>query len=152
MSANAKLRDHLAAHMLDEEAIDIVVVAQLKRGMKQHLTKNLASGLATGLVTAAATGGAGLFVFASVPAVWVVVTSHRLLMYAKTSSASKPGKLVFEAPRQALTAKTKSRLLNQVVIADRSDGQSLARLNLGLRRKAANSITVSVERSPAPPE
>ncbi|WP_433464818.1 hypothetical protein [Spirillospora sp. CA-128828] len=35
--------------------------------------------------------------------------------------------------------------LTHVVIADRGDGQSLARLNLGVRRKAANSIVVSVE-------
>ncbi len=146
MSAKAKLRGHLSAHMNDGETVDVAVVAQLKRGMKQHLTKNLAAGLATGLVTTAATGGAGLFVFASMPAVWVVVTSQRVLMYAKTSSASKPGDLVFEAPRQALTATMKSRLFTQVVIADRSDGQSLARLNLGLRRKSAQSIVGSVER------
>ncbi|WP_433474796.1 hypothetical protein ACQPZP_39845 [Spirillospora sp. CA-142024] len=145
MAAQDKLRGHLSADMQDEETINVVVVAQLKRGMKQHLGKNLAAGLATGLVTTAATGGAGLFVFASMPAVWVVVTSQRVLMYAKTSSASKPGKLVFEAPRKALTARMKSRLLTQVVIADRGDGQSLARLNLGVRRKAANSIVVSVE-------
>ncbi|MEV3919788.1 hypothetical protein [Actinomadura coerulea] len=146
MSANAKLRGHLSTHMQDEETIDIAVLAQLKRGMKQHLAKNLATGLATGLVTTAATGGVGLIAFASMPAVWVVVTSQRVLMYAKTSSSSKPGKLVFEAPRQAVTASMKSRLLTQVIIADRSDGQSLARLNLGLRRKRAKGIVASVER------
>jgi hypothetical protein len=146
MSFKAKAREHLSAHLKDGETIDVVVVAQLKRSMTKHLTKNVATGLATGLVTTAATGGIGVVAFAHVPAVWVVLTSQRVLMYAKTSSASKPGKLVFEASREAVTASVKFRLLYQVTIAARSDGQSLARLNLGVRRKAANSIVASIER------
>ncbi|WP_344901042.1 hypothetical protein [Actinomadura meridiana] len=142
----SKFQGHLSSQLNGGETVDVAVVAQLKRGMKQHLSKNLAVGLATGLVTTAVTGGAGLFVYASVPAVWVVVTSQRVLMYGKIKSSAKPGKFVFEAPRQALTATLKPGLFSQVVIADRSDGESLVRLNLGLRRKAANSIVASIER------
>lgn len=146
MSVNAKTLGHLSAHLHDGETIDVAVVAQLKRGMKKELGKSLATGLVTGLATTAATGGVGLIVMRVPPAVWVVVTSHRVLLFTKTSSASKPGDLVFDAPRPALTASMKSGLLTQVTVADRSDGQSLLRLNLGMRRKAASSIVTSIER------
>ncbi|MFB4301456.1 hypothetical protein [Actinomadura sp. NTSP31] len=146
MSARTKLAERLAPQMQPGEAIDTVVVAQLKRGMKKQLAKSLATGLATGLATTAATGGLGLAVVAVPPAVWVVVTSHRVLMFKRINGSSHPGTLVFDAPREALTAELKTGLLNQVVIADRSDGQSLARLNLGLRKKAAKEIVASVER------
>ncbi|MUN35557.1 hypothetical protein [Actinomadura litoris] len=144
MGSKAKLRGHLSADLQHGETIEVITVAQLKQGMKQHLGKNLAAGVAAGLVTTAVTGGGSLFVYASIPAVWVVVTSQRVLMYAKTGSASKPGEMVFAAPRQALGAEAKSGLLTQVVIADRDDGRSLVRLNLGLRRKAANRIVLSI--------
>ncbi|MWA07244.1 hypothetical protein F8568_044325 [Actinomadura sp. LD22] len=146
MSARTKLAERLAPQMAPGEAVDTVVVAQLKRGMKQQLGKSLATGLATGLATAAATGGVGLVVVAVPPAVWVVVTSHRVLMFKRINGSSRPGALVFDAPREALAAERKSGLLNQVVIADRSDGQSLVRLNLGVRKKAANEIVASIER------
>ncbi|MGI8336711.1 hypothetical protein ACRYCC_42775 [Actinomadura scrupuli] len=146
MSVNTRVLRHLAAHVHDGETIEVAVIAQLKRGMKKQLGKGLATGLVTGLATTAATGGAGLIAFTVPPAVWVVVTSHRVLLFTKTHSASKPGDLVFEAPRPALTASLKSGLLTQVTVADRSDGQSLLRLNLGMKRRAAKSIVTSIER------
>jgi hypothetical protein len=40
----------------------------------------------------------------------------------------------------------KSRLLNEVTIADAGDGQSLLRLNLGVKKGAAQEIVAAIER------
>ncbi|MEV5747820.1 hypothetical protein AB0L00_08370 [Actinoallomurus sp. NPDC052308] len=49
----------------------------------------------------------GLLVVAVPPAVWAVVTSYRLLMIERIHSGLDLGKLVFDAPIQALTTTLK---------------------------------------------
>jgi hypothetical protein len=103
--------------------------------------KNLVRGTATALVTTAATGGAGFFVMKLPPAVWVVVTSERLLLIARTNAGL--GDTVFDAPLEVLTGTLKSRLLNEVTISDADDGVSLLRLNLGVKKGPATRIVAA---------
>jgi hypothetical protein len=143
--SKGKLHKHLPTILLPGENLVLATTAQVKGGAKKQLTDTLTKGAVASLAVSAVTSGSvGLLVFAVPPAVWVVVTSHRLLMIERIHSGMDLGKLVFDAPIQALTATLKRGLLNQVVVADRSDGQSLVRLNLGVRGKAARDIVSAV--------
>jgi hypothetical protein len=145
--AKADLIDRLSTLITADESVAMTAVAQVKGGMKKQLGKSLIKGAVAGLAVTAATGGtAGLLVVAVPPSVWVVVTSQRLLLIERTHGGKRLGDLVFDAPLQALTASLKGGLINQVTIADRSDGQSLLRLNLGVKGKVAKEIVTSIER------
>lgn len=55
------------------------------------------------------------------------------------------GTTLFVAPREAVSATLKSGLLSQVTITDRSDGESLLRLNVGAKRGLAKEMVSAVE-------
>jgi hypothetical protein len=147
MPANRKLNERLSATLVPGESVVLTVVAQLKGGAKKRLAKNMIRGAATTLVTTVATGGAaGFSVVKLPPAVWVVVTSERLLLIARTNAGL--GETVFDAPLGALTGTLKSRLLNEVTIADAEDGVSLLRLNLGVKKRPATRIVAATGNRP----
>ena len=147
MSAKTDLMNRLSTLLHAEENVAVTVTAQVKGGMKRQLGKDLAKGVAAGLAVTAVTGGAaGLLVVTVPPAVWVVVTSQRLLLIERLNAGTRLGAVVFDASIPALTASLKSGLLNQVTIADHGDGQSLLRLNLGVKKKAAEEIVAAIER------
>jgi hypothetical protein len=147
MSAKRKLNERLSATLAPGESVVLTTVAQLKGGAKKRLARNLVRGTAMTLVTTAATGGAaGFFVTKLPPAVWVVVTSERLLLIARTNSGL--GDTVFDAPLGALTGTLKSRLLNEVTISDAEDGVSLLRLNLGVKKGPATGIVAAIGNRP----
>jgi hypothetical protein len=147
MSAKSHLQRHLESILQSGESVAVTTVCQVKGGMKKQLGKSIAKGVAASLAVSAATGGAsGLLVVAVPPSAWVVVTSHRLLLIERTNSGRGLGELVFDAPRKALTATMKRGLLNEVTISDASDGQSLLRLNLGVKKGAAQQIISAIER------
>ena len=93
------------------------------------------------------TGGtSGLLVVAMPPTAWIVVTSQRLLLIETLKSGRRLGEVFFDAPREALTATIKTRLLSEVTVSDASDGQSLLRLNLGVKKGAAQQLVSAMER------
>jgi hypothetical protein len=146
MSAKDDLQRHLESILQPGESVVVTTVCQVKGGMKKQLGKTLAKGTAASLAVSAATGGAyGLLVVAVPPSAWVVVTSQRLLLVERVNSGRRLGQVVFDAPRNALTATTKRGLLHEVTISDASDGQSLLRLNLGVKKGAAQQIVSAIE-------
>ena len=147
MSAKSDLQNYLASILPPGESVAVTTTVQVKGGMKKQLGKSIAKGAAASLAVSAATGGAaGLLVVAVPPAAWAVVTSQRLLLIERTNGGRGLGEVFFDAPRGALSATMKSRLLNEVTISDASDGQSLLRLNLGVKKGAAQEIVAAIER------
>jgi hypothetical protein len=147
MSAKSDLQNYLASILPPGESVAVTTTVQVKGGMKKQLGKSIAKGVAASLAVSAATGGAaGLLVVAVPPAAWAVVTSQRLLLIERVNSGRRLGEVFFDAPRAALTATTKRRLLNEVTISDASDGQSLLRLNLGVKKGAAQEIVAAIGR------
>jgi hypothetical protein len=147
MSAKSDLQDYLASILPPGESVAVTTTVQVKGGMKKQLGKSVAKGVAASLAVSAATGGAaGLLVVAVPPAAWAVVTSQRLVLIERVNSGRRLGEVFFDAPRAALTATTKRRLLNEVTISDASDGQSLLRLNLGVKKGAAQEIVAAIGR------
>lgn len=147
MSAKSDLQDYLASILPPGESVAVTTTVQVKGGMKKQLGKIIAKGVAASLAVSAATGGAaGLLVVAVPPAAWAVVTSQRLVLIERVNSGRRLGEVFFDAPRAALTATTKRRLLNEVTISDASDGQSLLRLNLGVKKGAAQEIVAAIGR------
>jgi hypothetical protein len=147
MSARGELENYLKAVLQPGETVAVATTVQVKGGMKKQLGKSIAKGVAASLAVSAATGGtSGLLVVAVPPAAWAVVTSHRLLLVERTNGGRGLGQVVFDAPRQALTATSKRRVLNEVTVSDASDGQSLLRLNLGVKKGAAEQVVAAIGR------
>jgi hypothetical protein len=146
LSAKSDLQQHLGSILQPGESVAVTTVCQVKGGMKKQLGKSVAKGVAASLAVSAATGGtSGLLVVAVPPSAWVVVTSHRLLLIERINSGRGLGQVVFDAPREALTARVKRGILHEVTISDASDGQSLLRLNLGVKKGAAQQIASAIE-------
>jgi hypothetical protein len=147
VSAKSDLQNYLESILPPGESVAVTRTVQVKGGMKKQLGKSIAKGVAASLAVTAATGGAaGLLVVAVPPAAWVVVTSQRVLLIERTNSGRQLGEVFFDAPRQALTATLKIGLLNEVTISDASDDQSLLRMNLGVKKSAAQEIVAAIER------
>ncbi|WP_131737141.1 hypothetical protein [Actinomadura roseirufa] len=144
MVNTTKLLRHLESHLEPDETVIAAVGGQLRGGIKKLLGKSLATGLVTGLATTALTGGVGVFAFFSPPPVWMVATSRRVLVFACASGSRKPGQLLFEAPREALKADMKLRVLYQVTLTERAEDRVIARFNFGLRKKAATQIVTGI--------
>jgi hypothetical protein len=150
MSEKSRLQEHLRNTLPAGETVTFLTSAQIKGGVKKQLGKALAKGIAASLAVTAATGGAaGLLVVAIPPEAWVVVTSHHLMLVRKLNAglfSRRLGELIFAAPLEALSVTLNPGTLNEVTIADANDGQSLVRLNLGVRRNVAREIVAAVER------
>jgi hypothetical protein len=149
MSSKSNLIDHVTTTILQPgDEVLLATIAQVKGGMKKELAKSTAQGIAAGLLVTAVSGGAvGLLSVSIPPAVWLVVTKQRLLLINKDAVGKGLGAVVFDAPRAALAASLKSGLLNEVTILDPQDGQSLLRINLGMKKGTAKEIVAAVEAS-----
>jgi hypothetical protein len=145
MAAKEQLHAYLQAVLLPDEEVVTTTTVQLKGGLKKQLGKTMIAGTAAALAVSAATGGTmGVLVVSVPPAAWAVVTTQRLLLVERTNAGKSLGRLVFAAPRQALTATLKSGLLNEITVVDAADGQSLVRLNVGVKRALAKEIAAVV--------
>lgn len=145
MSAKDALDQYLAPILVPGETVAVTTTVQVKGGMKKQLGKAFLAGAAASAVIGAATGGGmGVLVVAVPPAAWAVVTSHRVLLVERVKGGSALGRLIFDAPRAALTATLKSGLLNEITLTDASDGQSLIRLNVGVKRGTANAVVSAI--------
>lgn len=146
MSAKDDLHAHLSGQLLEGERVLVVTTVQVKGGQKRELAKTTLGATAAALAVTAATGGtAGLLVVAVPPAAWFVGTTERVLLVERTNLGKGLGATLFAAPREAVSAELKTGLLNEIRILDRSDGQSLLRLNLGVKRGLAKEIVTAVE-------
>jgi hypothetical protein len=146
VSAKSDLREHLRAQLFEGEEVLVVTTVQVEGGQKRALASSTIASTATTLAIQAATGGTmGLLVLTAPPAAWFVGTTERVLLIQRTNHGRKLGDVVFVAPRAAVSATLKTGLLSQVTIADRSDGKSLLRLNVGAKRGLAKQLVSSVE-------
>lgn len=144
MSAKSKLDEYLRGVLPAGETPLVVTTVQIKGGVKKQLSTTIAGGALAALALSAATGGTyGLLVVAVPSAAWLVVTPERLLLVQRTNLGKDAGQVVFHAPLSALTVSLKSGLLSEVTIADASDGQSILRLNLGVKRRLARAIVAA---------
>jgi hypothetical protein len=147
MSKRSELQDYLKRILPPEEQVVVATFGQVKGGLKKQLGKTVAKGVAASLAVSAVTGGtSGLLVVAVPPTAWIVVTSQRLLLIETLDGGRRLGEVFFDAPREALTAVIKTRLLSEVTVSDASDGQSLLRLNLGVKKGAARQLVSAMER------
>jgi hypothetical protein len=147
MSKRSDLQDYLKRILPPEEQVVVATFGQVKGGLKKQLGKTVAKGVAASLAVSAVTGGtSGLLVVAVPPTAWIVVTSQRLLLIETLDGGRRLGEVFFDAPREALTAVIKTRLLSEVTVSDASDGQSLLRLNLGVKKGAAQQLVSAMER------
>jgi hypothetical protein len=147
MSKRSELQDYLKRILPPEEQVVVATFGQVKGGLKKQLGKTVAKGVAASLAVSAVTGGtSGLLVVAVPPTAWIVVTSQRLLLIETLDGGRRLGEVFFDAPREALTAVIKTRLLSEVTVSDASDGQSLLRLNLGVKKGAAQQLVSAMER------
>ena len=146
MSAKQDLEQHLSGQLLEGERVLVITTVQVKGGQKRELTKTAVGSTAAALAISAATGGtAGLLVVAVPPAAWFVGTTERVLLIERTNMGKGLGATLFAAPRGALGVRLKSGLLNEITLTDVSDGQSLLRLNLGVKKGLAKEIVSAVE-------
>jgi hypothetical protein len=137
VSKTDKARAEIAATLPSGENIDAIESAQVKVGDgAKRLAKDIAASAAVSALT-----GFGAMRITIAPQVWVVVTDTRLLMFNDTRNARKPvGELVFEAPRAASALTEKAGVLTEVTVSDADTGAAVARLNFGMRRKAAAAV------------
>lgn len=150
MSAKSDLEQYLSSGLLENERVLVTTTVQVKGGQKRQLANIALGSTAAALAVTAASGGtAGLLVAAVPPAAWFVGTTERVLLIERTNLGKGLGTTLFAAPRGALGARLKSGMLNEITITDRSDGQSLLRLNLGVKRGLAKEIVSAVEGSAA---
>jgi hypothetical protein len=146
VSAKSDLHEHLAGQLVDGEEVLVVTTVQVKGGQKKALATTAIASTAATLAIQAATGGTmGLLVAAVPPAAWFVGTTERVMLIQRTNNGRKLGNTLFVAPRPAVSATLKSGLLSQVTITDRSDGESLLRLNVGAKRGLAKEMVSAVE-------
>jgi hypothetical protein len=66
------------------------------------------------------------------------------LLIETLEGGRRPGEVFFDAPREALTATIKTRLLSEGTLSDAGDGQSLLRLNLGVKKGAAQQLVSAI--------
>jgi len=130
------------------ERVEFAAVAQVKSGKKALAQRAGFSALASTAATVAANvvlPGSGVGVLRVPPSVWCVVTSERLLLLEKTEGfgSGMVGAVVLNARRQDLTASLSTGLLNTLTISAAGDGESLLRLNLGVKRDAAATIAAA---------
>ncbi|MBX9243538.1 hypothetical protein ICW40_01795 [Actinotalea ferrariae] len=146
MSAKSDLLDHVAPLLADGERVVALTTVQVKGGAKRDFAKKTLAGAAASMATLAATGGTvGLLVTVVPPAAWFVGTTERVMLVERTAMGAGIGRTIFMAPRAALQVRLKSLLLNEITLADPSDGQSLVRLNVGVKKGAAKQIVAAVE-------
>ena len=144
MSAKIKLDEYLRGILPAGETASVAATVQVKGGVKKQLGTTIAGGALASLAVSAATGGNyGLLVVAVPPAAWLVVTPERLLLVERTDLGKGLGRLIFHAPLSAVTLSLKAGLLNEVTVADASDGQPMLRLNLGVKRRLAHDIVAA---------
>ena len=109
------------------------------------MPRDLITGAALNIAATAVSGGTVGVLVVTVPlAAWAVVTTHHLLLIERPKGGRGIGAVIFAAPRQALTADLKSGLLTEIVVSDAVDGQSLLRLNLGVKRSRAKDVAAAI--------
>jgi hypothetical protein len=145
MPNNARIEKQLAAVLDPDEHVERAFVCQIKKGTKSRLGPAAASlGASTAIsLTAAALGAStGVLAVAVPPAVWVVITNSRLLMFPRKgihNTTASIGALTFAAPRPAVKADLRLGMMNTLAIKDRSDEQTLLTLRFGVRRADAKA-------------
>ncbi len=150
MAISPAVTAQIATSLVDGERVLMATVSQVKQGQKRAIAKATLGGVARSLAVSAATGGSVGLLVAVIPAsAWLVVTTERVLLFEAPKQGPMArlgvGPMLFSAPRAALVASTTSRPLSEVTVADRTDGQSLFKLNLGVKRGTAREIVTSIE-------
>jgi hypothetical protein len=142
---NSKLRQEVDGILQPGEGVLHSTFAQLKQGnAAKRLTKDV--GVSLALTAATSVVGFGVMRNTVPPQVWVVNTDRRLLMYDKPDGHRSLGPLVFDAAYDELIFDDGTKLFGAVLIGDASNGQEVARLNLGLRRSAARRVVTCAGR------
>jgi hypothetical protein len=146
MPNEAKIQSALADILAPGERVESALVCQVKGGQKAQLSAAAASAAVSSAVSLAAQAlgaSTGVLAVRVPPAVWVVITDLRLLMFPRegiNNTVRSIGNLTFAAPRSALRAELKSGLLSTVGLLDAADGQTLLTLRFGARKSAARRV------------
>lgn len=118
---------------------------QLKQGdAAKRLAKDVAVSAAMTALSSAI--GIGLFQVTSAPAVWVVATSRRLLVFERDPDlGKKAGDLIVAFELTDLTLDLRSGVLTEIRVDDRATGANMLRLNCGANRSKARELVAAAQ-------
>lgn len=137
-----KLQGALNDVLEQGEGVAFASFAQVKQGSG---AKRLAKDLAVSMVASAALSatGFGLMRNTTPRLIWIVVTQGRVLMFERPNGHNSVGELVLACPLHALTLTLKAGLRSEIVVDDAGSGDTLVRLNFGLRKNGALRIAAA---------
>lgn len=138
MSKTEKARADVEQLLVPGEVIVAVERAQPKGGTGKRMGKDLAISAAASAVGAAA-GMMAMRVSAAAP-VWVVVTDQRVMLFEHIQRGARLGEMLFEVPRDEVTATNKPGVFAGVDLVDTNSGEPFVRLNFGVFKQAAAAI------------
>lgn len=150
MSARSQIIAQVTEQLLPGERILDVSPVQVKGGQKKALAQSAAVSTAATVLLGVVGSGFGLMVTFSPPAGYALVTTERLVVLDRRRSGRAPHQTLFLAPRSAVSADLRTGVLSTVTIQDRTDGQSVVRLNYGVRRAGARRAVAAVNTGAIP--
>ncbi len=146
MSAKDRLLAGLQPALVPGEQVLATTVVQVKGGQKRQLATTTVAGAVAGVATLAVTGGAlGLMVVATPPPAWFVATTHRVILIDRRREREGLAGAFFVAPRGAVAVRLKGAVLSELTLLDPADGQSVARVNVGVKRGIARRLVAAIE-------
>jgi hypothetical protein len=142
-----KVERQLAGLLAPGEHVEFATVCQAKGAAKGAAAQTLIRTTAANVVTNTLMSGAGVMVLRVPPAVWVVLTTSRILMFNRqgiNNTARSLGTAVFDAQRTLLAADHRvSPVRNSLTLSDSRDGAALCVLNFGARRSAPRTLAAA---------
>jgi len=145
MSAKSRLSKVLSTVLERDEVVLAQTGMQVKKLRSRDETKRTLARTAGSVALGVATAGTFTVVTSTAPS-WLVVTSRRVLVLTRPEFAD-PEPLL-EVPVADVTARRKQRILAEVSIDLRADGEPLLRMNLGWKPRAARAVVAAVEGAP----
>jgi hypothetical protein len=131
----------------DGESALVSCRGQLKQGDgAKRLAKDVAVSAAMTALSSAI--GVGLFQVTSAPAVWIVATSRRLLVFERDPDlGKKAGDLIVAFHLGDLNLELRSGVLTEIRVDDRATGANMLRFNVGVNRSKARELLAAAQPS-----
>ncbi|GIG21771.1 hypothetical protein Cch01nite_24950 [Cellulomonas chitinilytica] len=145
MSAKSRLQKVLSTILEHDETVVVQTGMQVKKLKTRDEAKRTLARTAGSLALGIATAGSFTVVTSTAPS-WLVVTSRRVFVLSRPDFADP--ELLMQVPLAEVTASRKQRILAEVSIGMRSDGEPLLRMNLGWRPGTARRVVAAVEGVP----
>ncbi|MBO9553682.1 hypothetical protein [Cellulomonas sp.] len=146
MSAKSRLQKVLSTALERDEVVLAQTGMQVKKLRSRDETARTLARTAGSVALGIATAGTFTVVTSTAPS-WLVVTSRRVLVLTRPEFADPEP--VMALPVADVTARRKQRILSEVTIDLRADGEPLLRMNLGCKPRAARAVVAAIEGDPA---